>query len=124
MKLKLPMPEGEYKRVAKGQKECLKSAANKIEKGEELSTAEMLMACAVLRGVARDMPTKQKKKPGNPNNPGKLPPGFSLEFVMGDKFENKSEAVEFYATKYQVSVEAIRKRLKRDSVAESEYPIK
>lgn len=103
--------------AARGQRQSVRLLADKLEAGEELNSLQRKFLAAVLRGAADSIQAPRRQGPAT-----KLPDGddAAIEFaiLVNHQGYSRTQAREEIAAKYEVSVEAVRKYLKRDQRGE------
>ena len=116
MKINEPVTEEQHKiadeehsRIAKSQKDYLRSIADSLESGAPLDDHQLSWAVFFLRRAADKLISEIRPKPRG--KPIKLPEHSAMEYaiwVVGGMSENK--AMEKIAEQYQVSIEAVKKK--------------
>ncbi|PRY70996.1 hypothetical protein [Halomonas ventosae] len=98
---------------ARSGRQTVRLLADKLEAGEELKSLERQFLAGVLRAAADSIQAPRRQGP-----PSKLPDGdqAAIEFALlvNQQGYSRTQAREEIADKYEVSVEAVRKHLKKD----------
>lgn len=102
---------------ARRQRQTTRLLAEKVESGEVLNGLERGFVAAILRGAADSIQATTRQGP-----PSKLPDGddaaMEYAFLVVHQGKSKTQACSYLAEKYDVSIQAVRKRLSKKRRAE------
>jgi hypothetical protein len=112
VKIKFEETPERHREIAELQRKDAERLAKAIESGEQLNGIDQAVAAKLIRRGASTIPLKQKKRAGAPT---KIPDTARIEFALlvanGGMTENKAMAT--LCRRYQVSREAMKKKLGR-----------
>lgn len=107
------MAESEYARVARSQRMALRRMANLIEQGKPLENdMQRRFAAEALRAFAAEIPDEPPKKRGQQPKFNHAMAAVEFDF-FSKTLRSENAAIEKLAAQYGVSVQAMRKALKK-----------